>query len=93
MLSGPFNLRDAVAMEGEGADEIDVLDRLSSLVNRSLVVHSHDLMPYRMLETIRAFGRMSLDADGQSEATCGGDTLATSTPAPEALRPRVLDGR
>ena len=40
----------------------------ASLVNRSLVVHSNDLMPYRLLETIRAFGRMNLDAEGQSEA-------------------------
>ena len=68
VFSGPFSLRDAVAMEGESADEIDVLDRLASLVNRSLVVHSNDLMPYRLLETIRAFGRMNLDAEGQSEA-------------------------
>ena len=49
VFAGPFNLRDAVAMEGEGADELDVLDRLSSLVNRSLVVHGNDLMPYRLL--------------------------------------------
>ena len=46
-----------------------MLNRLSSLVDRSLVVHSHEPEPYRMLETIRAYGRLRLDAEGQSEAT------------------------
>ena len=68
-VEGPFTVHDAVGIASGDADEVDVLNRLSSLVDRSMVVHSHEPEPYRMLETVRAYGRLRLDAEGQSEAT------------------------
>jgi predicted ATPase/DNA-binding SARP family transcriptional activator len=69
VLEGPFTLQDAVGIGPAGDDEVDVLNRLSSLVDRSLVVHSSAAVPYRLLETIRAYGRLHLDASGRLDAT------------------------
>ena len=67
VFEGPFTVHDAVGITSGDPDEVDVLNRLSSLVDRSLVVHSHEPEPYRLLETIRAYGRLRLAADGASD--------------------------
>jgi len=68
-----------VVCAGEGIDSYDVLDLLSQLVNKSLVVVTEKLqtnlkplssqgnLRYRMLETIRQYGREKLMEAGQGE--------------------------
>jgi len=48
--------------------DLDAVDVLSSLVDRSLVVRADVAPEYRMLETIRAFGRERLELGGASDA-------------------------
>lgn len=60
---------DVAAAEAIGADPI-ALDTLSELVEHSLVAAdtADGSTRYRMLETIRAYGREQLDASGETEA-------------------------
>ncbi len=44
------------------------LDRLAGLVEKSLVVYDVDVDRYRLLETIRAFGRVRLDQAGETDS-------------------------
>jgi predicted ATPase/DNA-binding SARP family transcriptional activator len=56
---------------GEGIEEGKVLDLLSELVERSLVLAGtgqEELVRYRMLEPIRQYGRERLQESGESEA-------------------------
>jgi predicted ATPase/DNA-binding CsgD family transcriptional regulator len=65
-----FTLDAAVAFLGE--DAIGVLDGITSLVDSSLVradVGANGEPRYRMLETVREFGREQLDACDETEAT------------------------
>lgn len=57
VFAGPFELGDATAVAGEEAgDELDILDGLSSLVDRSMVVALPGRTPtFRLLETLRAY--------------------------------------
>jgi predicted ATPase/class 3 adenylate cyclase len=54
---------------GDGVDGADVLDLLSRLVAKSLVVMDRDAAParYRMLETMRQYAREKLDTDAATE--------------------------
>ena len=69
VFAGDFDLAAAEAVcRGEGLDESNVLDALTGLVKASLVtVVRHDAgARFRMLETVRAFGRELLDGSGDA---------------------------
>jgi predicted ATPase/DNA-binding SARP family transcriptional activator len=82
----------AVVDDGHAAGPDDVLDAVRSLVDQSLltVVEGHDGVRYRMLETVREFGRLKLAEAGRTaeahEALRG---WATSYAAEQSRR---LDG-
>ncbi len=64
LFGGPFEVADVVALGS--ADELELLDRLSGLVDRSMVVAMPGRLPtYRLLETLRAYGseRLASRAD------------------------------
>jgi tetratricopeptide (TPR) repeat protein len=69
VFSGGFTLEAVEAVcTDESLDLLDVLDTLTHLVDRSLVVpeESQDgLVRYRLLETIRDYGREKLSAAGE----------------------------
>jgi non-specific serine/threonine protein kinase len=67
VFTGGFSLEAAEAVAGVG-DDIDTLDLLTRLVEKSLVmaeVGSGDEARYRMLETLRQYGRECLVARGE----------------------------
>jgi len=74
VFAGGFSLEAAEAVgAGDGIDEMDVLDLVARLVDRSLLVAEEvtgDLR-YRMLETIRAYSREKLTAAGEEAAVRG----------------------
>ena len=64
---GDFDLAAATAVAaGAGIEEFDAVDRLGSLVAKSLVEHSETAgaSRYRLLETIRQYAAEQLDAEG-----------------------------
>ena len=65
VFSGGFDLA-AIASVVDDADEVDVLERLDSLVRKSLVVvnHSASRTRYGMFETIRQFAEAELSLAG-----------------------------
>ena len=68
---GAWSLESAVAVAGSGWDEFDVLDALTRLVDRSLVVVTPPVAGetrYRYLETVRHYALERLTASGE-EAT------------------------
>ncbi len=68
VFSGGFDLA-GIASVVEGADDVDVLERLDSLVRKSLVVVNHAVTNtrYGMFETIRQFAEEQLSAAGGLE--------------------------
>ena len=71
VFAGGFTLDAAESVvRGEGIDAEDVLDLVSHLVARSMVIadESGDVMRYRLLETMRQYARERLDAVGDPEA-------------------------
>ena len=79
VLAGPFGLDDVAALQradhADHADhpdttevDADVVAHLAELVDRSLVTVSSDEPPYRMLETLRAYGRERLLSSGAMDA-------------------------
>ncbi len=64
LLVGPFTLECAEAVGGYDG-KLNFMDVLDGLVRRSLVTRvGHDPVRYRMLETLRAFGRAQLESRG-----------------------------
>lgn len=66
--AGTFGLDTAVAVAGDDEmDDLDVLDVLDALVERSLVVTVEDPreIRYRLLESVREFGRRRLTDDDE----------------------------
>ena len=61
-----FDLAAATAVAGDGKDELDVLDRLARLIDKSLVVPEGAAATarYRLLETVRQYGAEILAAAG-----------------------------
>ena len=60
VFAGPFTIEAAEAVvSGDGVDEWEVLDAILALVDKSLVVadETADATRYRLLETMRQFGR------------------------------------
>jgi predicted ATPase/class 3 adenylate cyclase len=70
IFAGGFNLDAATAVcLGDGVDELDVLDLLSSLTDKSLVVAdtTGTLERYRLLESTRAYALEKLAMAGEQE--------------------------
>ena len=69
VFAGSFDLPavEAVCADGEVIDDVDVLDLLASLVDKSLVTpaHSGANNRYRLLETLRQYGEEQLDTRGE----------------------------
>lgn len=73
VFAGSFDFEAAAAVAGEvGADPSDALDRLTDLVDRSLVqvVPVGDITRYRLLETIRLYGRRRLSEVDEPARVC-----------------------
>jgi predicted ATPase/class 3 adenylate cyclase len=71
IFAGGWTMEAAEAVcVGNAIASEDVLDRLSSLVNKSLVnaEERHGAERYRLLETIRDYARERLEASGEAEA-------------------------
>jgi predicted ATPase/class 3 adenylate cyclase len=76
VFAGGWTLDAAAAVTGDqddparppvGASRLDILDGLGRLVDRSLVVVTHDTpMRYGLLETIREYARERLEENGES---------------------------
>ena len=64
VFAGPFGLDDAIAITSDDVDELDATDAIAHLVDRSLLVRVDTHPEYRLLETLRAYGRDRL-AHGQ----------------------------
>jgi predicted ATPase/class 3 adenylate cyclase len=71
VFAGGFGLDDAESVcAGTGLAKDQVLDLLSQLVDKSLVVPESsvdDALPYRLLETMRQYGQEKLRQAGESE--------------------------
>ena len=79
--AGPFKAAEEVCA-GDAIDAYDVLEPLTQLVNKSLVMviekpqtnlkplSSHGDLRYRMLETIRQYGHEKLFEANESEKIC-----------------------
>jgi non-specific serine/threonine protein kinase len=67
VFAGGFELEDAEAVcSGDGLERAEILDLLSSLLDKSVLVrHDDDPVRYRMLETIRQYGVARLEASGE----------------------------
>ena len=68
---GGWTLDAAVHVAGDGADEFDVLDGLTLLVDKSLVLPERPetgAMRYTMLETVRQYALERLDESGDGDA-------------------------
>jgi predicted ATPase/class 3 adenylate cyclase len=57
-----------VGDDAEAMDALDLVDGLTRLIDRSLVLVDRDTMRYRMLETIRQYAREKLVAAGEASA-------------------------
>ena len=74
VFAGGFTLELAVALAGDeegsgAAARWELIDRLATLVDRSLVVASADAVPrYGLLETVRAYGLEQLASSGELDA-------------------------
>ena len=71
---GGWTFEAALAIcPGDNLDEYEVLDTLSQLVDKSLVMREEGASGegrYRLLESVRQYGRDKLRADGEEEALC-----------------------
>ena len=71
VFSGGWTLESATAVAGESADEFHVLDLLTRLIDKSLVLvdqSSANEARYSMLETVRQYGLERLVEAGESDA-------------------------
>src|SRR5213078_1271126 len=70
VFAGGFDLA-SICIVAEGADEVDVLGHLDSLVRKSLVVADHTTprTRYSLFETIRQFAEDRLSETGALEPT------------------------
>ena len=73
VFDGGWTLAAATAVMGEDVDEFHVLDLMTGLVDKSLVLvgHGSPLPRYRMLETIKQFAQERLRASGCGDQVRG----------------------
>jgi len=91
-----FTLEGAVAVgSGDGLDDLDVFDVLSSLVDKSLVLAEPDgdALRYRLLESTRVYAREKLAAAGEQESTAGQHLRSLRERFAEAWESRERSGR
>lgn len=94
VFAGGFTLDAAeVVCSGDGIEPLQVLDLLTSLVDKSLVVGDEDRFQtrYRLLETIRQFALPRLQASGETEATRDRHLAVQSRLAAEAESRFLMD--
>ena len=84
VFAGRFSVDDVVGLAGEGVDEFEVIDTLSALVNRSLVMRDDQLPEYRLLETLRAYGRERLTLDDRIDEVRADHAVLMATKAAES---------
>lgn len=71
VFAGDFTIEAAESVcEGDPVDTIDVLDHLTSLVDKSLVTPQHDRREtrFRLLDSIRAYGAERLEEADEADA-------------------------
>jgi predicted ATPase/class 3 adenylate cyclase len=66
-IAGPFDIDDAVALCADVVSELDVINSLASLVDRSLVQRLASSPPFRLLESLREFSMEQLVAAGADQ--------------------------
>lgn len=73
VFRGGFDRTAARAVAGDGNGDMDAMDHLSGLVDKSLVVAnvSGDRTRYRMLETVRLYAQDKLAASGEADTVRG----------------------
>lgn len=73
VFSGGWDLKAAVAVGGTGEDEIEVLDVLTRLVDKSLISADASFQEtrYRMLEMVRQYAREAWDQPDESRVLRG----------------------
>jgi len=94
-FAGGWTLEAAEAVGSDGLGRADILDLLSRLVDKSLVVAEAtegDRVRYRMLEPIRQYARKKLEEDEASDATLRRHTNRFLALAEEA-EPELRDPR
>ena len=70
VFAGSWTAEAAEAVTvGAGIDESDVLDLMTSLVEKSLVAREAEDARYRLLETVRQYAQDRLDESGEATAT------------------------
>lgn len=69
VFAGPFTLDDAIAMTGDDIDELDAIDAIAHLADRSLIIRGDTSPEYRLLETLRAYGRERLNMAEEADLT------------------------
>jgi len=71
VFAGGWTLEAAEAVGGEGGvEKADVLDQLTNLVEKSLVILEAEGERYRLLETVREYAQERLDESGERDQTC-----------------------
>lgn len=73
VFAGGFDLEAVEGVLADESDEVDVLDVVTALVDKSILVRDEadttgTAARYRMLDTIREYGREKLDALGRTDA-------------------------
>jgi len=76
-----------VGDDADGMDALDLVDGLTRLIDRSLVLVDRDTMRYRMLETIRQYAREKLVAAGEASAVADRHLAVYAALAIESERP------
>jgi tetratricopeptide (TPR) repeat protein len=74
VFAGGTTLVGAAAILGPGTDEFEAIELLTRLVNKSLVIAEVAVgsnARYRMLETVRQYGRERLIEAEEANSTCG----------------------
>ncbi|MGH8675854.1 MAG: ATP-binding protein, partial [Burkholderiales bacterium] len=68
---GGWTLAGATQVAGEGGDELEMLNRLTRLADKSLVVTARngEAVRYSMLETVRQYAAQRLDESGGTDAS------------------------
>ena len=76
-----------VGDDAEGMDPLDLVDGLTRLIDRSLVIVDRDTMRYGMLETIRQYAREQLIAAGEAHSVADRHLAVYAALAVEAEEP------
>ncbi|HVE49495.1 MAG TPA: AAA family ATPase, partial [Casimicrobiaceae bacterium] len=85
VFAGSFTLEAAESVgHGGGVEKQDVIDRISDLVEKSLILSDRDGARYRMLETMRSYAHERLSEAGEVESVRAGHVELCVSLAEEA---------